>query len=60
MAYSYIFQNHILKLKALHDQLQSAGEESLLTCDITSLFVRCLVKVFHQNQKQLMFFQNIF
>ena len=31
---NFYFPNHTLKLKAT-DQPQSAGEESLLTCDIT-------------------------
>ena len=52
------FPNHTLKLKA-PDQPQSAMEETLLTNDITQLLVQRFVKVFHQNQKKLMFSQNI-
>ena len=33
------FLNHNQKMKA-YDQLQSAGKESLLTCDITLLLVQ--------------------
>ena len=49
------FPNHILKLKTF-DQLLNAGKEHPLTCDITQLFGQNFVQVFHQNQKQPMFF----
>ena len=52
------FPNHTQKLKA-PNQPQSAGEESILTRDITQLLVQRFVR-FHQDRKQLMFFQNIF
>ena len=57
--FCFHFSNHTLKLKA-PDHSQSAGKENLLKRDITQLLVKCFVQVFHQNRKQLMFFQNIF
>ena len=54
----FCLPSHTLKLKA-SDLLQSEGEESLLTHDITQLLVQRFIYVFHQNWKQLVFFQNI-
>ena len=53
----FCFPNHILKLKP-RDQPRNAGKESLLTRDITQLFVQRSLSVFCQNRnrKQLMFF----
>ena len=50
--HSSVFWNHILKWKAL-DQLQSAGEESLLTCDIMFFFIKIKSNCFFKTYSEI-------